>query len=1096
MSDYEQLEQVIATLEAQRALLGDAVVEAALAPIREKLAALQSAPTATQRKQVTVLFADLHGYTALSETMDAEEVSEMMNALWARLDAVIVAHEGRIDKHLGDGVMVLYGAPTAREDDPERAIRTALALQEAVQRFGQERTGHPTLPPLRMRVGIHTGPVILGAVGMTGEYTAIGDAVNLANRMEQAAPPGGILISHDCYRHVRGLFNVQPLDPITVKGKSEAIQCYLVRSAKPRAFHLGTRGLEGIETRMIGRDAELRHLQEAFLAASREGRSRLVTVVGEAGVGKSRLLYEFANWLELLPDSLRLFKGRATPQMTNLPYALIRDLFAFRFQILESDSAAAVREKMERGISTFLQPQGEMKGHFIGHLLGFDFAGSPHLHTALDDAQIIPERALSYLVEFFRAVASSQPLVLFLEDIHWADDRSLDAIAQLVRDAPNLRLLVVCLTRRALFEHRPDWGRGDHFLASRIDLRPLTPRESRVLAEDLLRQVEAVPPQLYELIVGNAEGNPFYVEELIKMLLDDGVIVKGEQQWRVEAGRLTTVRVPPTLTGILQARLDSLPPGERAALQQASVVGRIFWDSVVARLYRDDATPRPAPSEAGVALVHEALGTLSARELIYRRDTSAFEGTHEYIFKHALLRDVTYESVLKRLRRVYHAQVAAWLEAASQSRARANEYAALIAEHYEQAGETAKAAEFLGRAGEQALQVSAYREAERFLEQALAFARDHEMVPLQIRLTRQLGEVHWRLGDYPAARHCLEESLALAQGEGDAQGIAEALIHLGNVALLIGEYPEAIRRLEEGVHRAEVLGDRRGVATARTYLGKVAWRVGDYAAARSHYEASLALAQQIGDRGSVATTLMSLGHLIFSLGDYQTARSYYQESLGLYTALENRVGIGTAYNSLGEVARLLREYPEAKRCYLESVTISRELGNRYGVAVALSNLGETSARLGEYAEAEAHYRESLALCEASGNRYGIAYCLGNLGDLLRARGEMAEARHHLRTGLQTALDIGATPLILRILTAIGHLWLAEGRPREAARLLATVRHHPACEDETRGQVIALLDTLPAEHAEPHPSLDAAALAWQQLAGLDGMEARPVPGEPG
>jgi class 3 adenylate cyclase len=265
LNDIQQLEQAIAALEGQRGILGDAVVDAALAPMREKLAALQAqaVPSEQQRKQVTVLFADVSGFTAMSETLDAEEVTEIMNALWARLDAAITAQGGQIDKHIGDAVMALWGVESAREDDPERAIRAALAMQAEIRNFVETQQ----LASRQMRIGLNTGPVLLGEVGTTHEFTAMGDAVNLASRLEHAAPVGGVLISHATYRQVRGVFDVQAQAPLAVKGKAAPVQTYVVLQAKPRAFRMGTRGVEGIETHMVGRDAELLTLQSAFADA-------------------------------------------------------------------------------------------------------------------------------------------------------------------------------------------------------------------------------------------------------------------------------------------------------------------------------------------------------------------------------------------------------------------------------------------------------------------------------------------------------------------------------------------------------------------------------------------------------------------------------------------------------------------------------------------------------------------------------------------------------------------------------------------------------------------------------------------------------------
>ncbi|MEQ1919622.1 MAG: adenylate/guanylate cyclase domain-containing protein [Elusimicrobiota bacterium] len=336
MTEKEKLAAAIAAQETMRPMLGDAVVDMTVAALREKLAGLDAPADAAQRKLVTILFADVSGFTAMSETMDAEEVRDTMNSLWEKLDAAIIKHGGRVDKHIGDAVMAIFGVPAAKEDDPERAIRAALALQTELKAFA-ESAGRE----LKMRVGVNTGAALLGAVGSNSEFTAMGDAVNIASRLEHASPIGGILISHDSYLHVRGLFDVESQEPLQVKGKKDSIQTYIVKRAKPRRFRLGTRGLD-IPTKMVGRDAEFKALQDGMETAFEDREAQMRTVVGDAGMGKSRLLYEFTQWFELHPRRFWYFAGRASPETIDAPYGLLRDLFSQRFEIGDGDAVSAV----------------------------------------------------------------------------------------------------------------------------------------------------------------------------------------------------------------------------------------------------------------------------------------------------------------------------------------------------------------------------------------------------------------------------------------------------------------------------------------------------------------------------------------------------------------------------------------------------------------------------------------------------------------------------------------------------------------------------------------------------------------------------------
>src|SRR4051794_6783699 len=444
MADPDQLHRAIAAQEQLRGTLPDDVLDATIAALRAQLPA-----AAGRRTQVTVLFADVSGFTALSETRDAEVVMDLMNALWARLDAVVVDHGGRVDKHIGDALMAVWGTDGTREDDPERAVRTALRLQAALVEF-RDTCGHD----IAMRVGINTGPALVGAVGTTAERTVIGDTVNVASRLEHAAPVGGVLIAHDTYRHVRGLFKVESLGPLAVKGKQELVLAYVVHSARPRAFPIATRGVAGIETRTVGRDAELEALQRAYRETVAAGAARIVTVVGEAGIGKSRLLYEFDNWLELLPENVYYFAGRAYPNRTRSPFALMRSVLTTRFDILDSDDAPTVRAKVRAGFADVLD---ERDADLVAHWVGLDTLGDAG-HRLAGSADL-PTVARAHLVAWFRARATDRPVAMLLEDLHWADDESLDLLVHLLDQVAATPLLVVGATRPELL-NRKRWPAG------------------------------------------------------------------------------------------------------------------------------------------------------------------------------------------------------------------------------------------------------------------------------------------------------------------------------------------------------------------------------------------------------------------------------------------------------------------------------------------------------------------------------------------------------------------------------------------------------------------------------------------------------------
>lgn len=723
----------------------------------ERLTALGRQATG-ERRIVTILFCDVVGSTALAESLDPEDVMEIMDGAFDVMIEPILRYEGTVARLMGDAVLAFFGAPIAHEDDPERACRAALEMVAGVQAYAEELARERGIVGFNVRVGINTGLVFVGEVGsdLRVEYTAMGDAINVAARMEQNAPPGGVLITHDTYRHVRGVFTARPQEATKARGKKQPVQTYLVTRVKPRAFRRPVRGVEGIETRMIGRVAELTRLQEAFYAAMEDRELQMVTIIGEAGVGKSRLLQEFDNWAELLPEQFYLFKGRATREMQHLPYALIRDVMAFRFQIQESDPPATVREKLEHGMGVGRKgaESHHLVAHVVGRLLGFELGDSSHLTEVLDDAQEVRDRGLAFLCEYFEGMAARLPILIMLEDLHCADASSLDALDYLTSRLSGQPMLVVCVARPALLERRPQWGEAQSS-HRRLWLELMSKRNTRRLLREILQKVDHVPQALSQLVVGGAEGNPFFVEELVKMLVEDGVIIKGEDRWRVEPSRLTGARVPATLRGLLQGRLDRLSTRDRTVLQQASVVGRLFWDRPVVHI--SQSLDRGMEEKQ----VLRSLSALQDREMVFQREPSAFSDAKEYIFKHALLREVTYEGVPKRRRRIYHGLVADWL--IERGGERAGEYAGLIADHLELAGRTAEAVEYLMEAGDRARGLYAHQEAIGAYERVLRLLKGLGDRGRAARTLMKLGLTYHTAFDFQRSREAYQEGFALWQ---------------------------------------------------------------------------------------------------------------------------------------------------------------------------------------------------------------------------------------------------------------------------------------------------------------------------------------------
>ncbi|MBV9959995.1 MAG: tetratricopeptide repeat protein, partial [Acidobacteria bacterium] len=640
-------------------------------------------------------------------------------------------------------------------------------------------------------------------------------------------------------------------------------------------------------------------------------------------------------------------------------------------------------------------------------LIGLDYSSSPYLSGILDDAKQIRDRAFHYATQFFTAVAGTLPVVLYLDDIHWADDGSLDFVNHLMRSCKASPVMILSLARPALLERRPAWGEGEAAHA-RLALQPLTKRESRQLVEEILRHAQSIPQALRELVVGGAEGNPFYVEELIKMLIDQKVILPAAGQWRVDASRLVEVRVPQTLTGVLQARLDGLSPWEKTILQRASIIGREFWDSAVEYL---GASQSGAWSDLAEGDAHAALEKLRRKELIYRREASTFAGACEYLFKHAILRDVTYESVLKRERRRAHRQAARWL--IERSGERVDEYAATIAEHYERARELSEAAEWYGRAGAQAREAYAPDTAIGFYRKALEYAAPETERGARgahkVEWHEGLGEALWMQARFTEAVAAYEAMRELAQEQSDAVAEARAWNGLASVQDRLGDY----RAMLESASSAESLSRTAGETAAAVKelsraLDRQGWamyRLGDPARAMELCEQSLMLATGLGDgaRRERGHSLKSLGVVHIMLGQFEQSENYFEQALGLHRDLGNRRGVGNLLNSLGETARLRGDYASAVRRYEEALTITREIGDRGNEMTYLSNLGGARIGLGDYAAAERELREVL---RSVGNDrfYALSETYSFLAEACLGQGKLEEAIEAVEVAKHLALE--------------------------------------------------------------------------------------------
>jgi class 3 adenylate cyclase/tetratricopeptide (TPR) repeat protein len=695
----------------------------------------------SERKLVTVLFADVTGSTQLGEQLDPEQLRAVMETYFTAMRTEIEAEGGTVEKFIGDAVMAAFGVPVAHEDDPARALRAGLRMLGRLPDVNRELERDHGVR-LQIRIGVHAGEVLATVDPQPGEAMVTGDPVNVAARLQTAAEPGDLLASERTVAAAR-VFVAEDRGTLELKGKSEGVRAFVVLEESEAP----ARGLPGFHAPMVGRDSELDLLQSVYERAARERRPHLVTIYGEAGVGKSRLTREFLAWSSSREPEPTTLAGRCLPYGDGITYWPLAEILKSHASILDSDPTELAIEKVRKsGRDLFtldLSPDPARATAALAYTIGLQ---DPDISFADLDPKDVRAEVHAAWRSFFTALGERGPVIVVVEDIHWADAALLDLLEELT-DRVAGSVLFLCPSRPDLTATRPGWGGGRRNTSS-VALDPLTAEESDALIRALLA-VDDLPPSVHDRILERAEGNPFFLEEIVRRLVDGGLIEHVDDRWRATEG-IEEVEIPDTVQGVLAARIDLLDATDKRIVQAAAVVGRVFWAGPVADLI--GAEPGHLDS---------ALRRLEDRELVLSRPGSSLAGQPEYIFKHVLTRDVAYESLPRKERPRAHAAVAAWLEATAGDRA--VEFAEVLAYHYgtaagleRDAGSPAdpplrrSALEWLQRASEDARRRFVVKKAERLAEEALNFATEPlERVGALTMLaeafhTDYVGDLAWR----------------------------------------------------------------------------------------------------------------------------------------------------------------------------------------------------------------------------------------------------------------------------------------------------------------------------------------------------------------
>ncbi|HEY9855620.1 MAG TPA: adenylate/guanylate cyclase domain-containing protein [Stenomitos sp.] len=926
------------------------------------------------RRVVTVLFADVSGFTAMSEKLDPEAVAEIVNQCFQALTTPIYRYGGVVDKYIGDAIMALFGAPIAHEDDPERALLAALAMQAAARAFAQELMARTGLS-LKLRIGLNTGLVVAGEMGgdQKRDYTVMGDTVNLAQRMEAAARPDSILVTHETYRLTAHRFGFKALSPLLVKGKSQPVQAYEVIGA-PEA---GPGRV--LPNRTIGREREVASLMDAWVRVQ-EGQPHWVTLMGEAGIGKTQIVDEF---LRRLPQEVRVTSLRGASYQQDRAFELAAQWLHAWTGVPRHQDPHAVFAALQQRLADIGWPDPE-EADLISLLLGID---RPALKGASDAQRI--QAAIASSLQALLTGARHVPSVLVIEDVHWADPSSfrwLEALAEMLA-GERVPLLIVAQARPGA--RLPEASAPAGLDRTLTTIRPLSDPDSRRLVEILYSQGPQPEDEVLDLLVRRSEGNPMVLRELVRGQLEGAAEV-----------------LTPSLKGLVASRLDRLLPSERDFIELAAVMGRSFDAELIASLLGE-----PDP--------HALLLSLGERELIRPSEPDG------HAFSQAIVHEVVYDGILLRKRRELHRQVAETLEQAMGGHAG---LAPDLARHFLIAEAPERALGYLLQSAERARLTYATQEAIHLWQTALEILATHADLTglasgpdIRLKLAMALSMA----GDYPGALAQLDQALK----DPDSHLTIELLRAKGIVYERRGDFVAALASYES----AERLGPSDSV------LGVLwvdrAWlkiRSGELASA----EELCRRAQSMLSDGLERARAHSIsGIAAYRANRWQEARIEHREALELREGSGHLPGIASSLNNLGMVEAELGEWDEAFTHYERSLALYQRMGDRGYVATVQNNLGDLCARRGDLRAAERYHRDALQARRNLGDRFGIAASLCALGETLRQRGELEQARSALREGLLELQALGEAELVAEACEALGQVELAARAYPEAQRWL-------------------------------------------------------------
>jgi adenylate cyclase len=976
-----------------------------------------------QRRRVAVMFSDISGFTQLSETLDPEEVRDLIDGCLQRLAAVIYRYEGYIDKFIGDCIMALFGAPITHEDDPLRAVIAALDQMKEIEAFNHEKK-----LDLALSIGINYGLVATGDLGRPGEYTVMGDVVNLAQRLQYSAPRGMIYASDAVYEQTQNEVAYKKLKMITVKGKRDPVAVYNPVDIKR---HYSLRKIQ--ELPLIGRHSELEVLSALFDKA-RKGRGHAVSVVGEAGIGKSKLTYEFRKRIE---GDARIIEGRGIEYLQNSPYLVLKDMVRQALHLDAHEGTKSVLAKIHKFSRSMKDAAVAQIIPFIMYFLDLpmdeDEANRFKSMKPQDRQRLLHES----LVSLFLIIAQHEPLVLVFEDCHWIDSETTDFMRQLATCIDDKPVFVVNL-------YRPEFDIGPHIPALKhytsIQLGPLSEEETVMLMIGLLHCSD-IERSLVDLLMKKSGRIPFYVHELTNNLIRNNIIIIQHNIARLKEGMETAV--PRTLDELIMAKVDRLGSELRAIVDVASVIGDEFSKRLLDTLF-----------ELGEHL-NRVLASLITNGMIQPMSSSGRSQEDErFSFSHSLMREAVYQSLLKQTRKAYHRQIGYAIELVFTDHL--YEYYDALAHHFCEAGEEAKRIEYLEKAGDRKAKLYMNPQAVELYTKVLELMGDHERAG-RARICEKLGKVYELTGDSKEARMAFETMHDLS---GDDVIIrCNARYSLANILQRQGKYDEALSLIDrswkelkkakkvDAVVRADIMGrnsalecwiyrvqgkitdaEQRGkdaiatirqvkgwlennhlkktLVTAVNHLAIVHVFKGEYDQALALCEQNLAVIKDLGDQQTLGNIYNTMGSIYRQQGKFDQAIDALSKKLQISKQLGDTRGVGLAYCNLGNTYQNKGEFEKAIDLFNQFLRNVEQGEDKQNMGVANMNLGIVHFYIGAYERSIAFFEKALMIAEEIGDKRGVGIAFGNMGEVYASQGNMEKAEELLKRYLEISIELG------------------------------------------------------------------------------------------